>query len=263
MPQVCPRCLLVEVGLRRRVNVAPLHQVSLRRSPPPPAPSQPATFTPPPPAPSQPTTSCHTPAPSQPASSCQPPAPSQPTASCYPPAPSQPAVTSEPPHTSQLNPGESLSWPSINYLSPQIPPVLHAPIVLPDHPPPPPPPPAAAAAGNMHSETPFSGTANRVDDALQLQQPAMLGCGCDELGADVAASVKDKIWRDECAGMMRHFFAICDKFSVPIAEKKTEGPVSVITFLGLEIDAAAQSVKVPGRQIGISASTASGSCGAK
>ena len=44
---------------------------------------------------------------------------------------------------------------------------------------------------------------------------------------------------------MRHFFALCDKFGVPIAEKKTEGPVSVLTCFGLDIDAAAQSVKVP------------------
>ena len=158
----------------------------------------------------QPPTSGHHPAPSQPATSGHPPAPSQPTTSCHPPAPSQlanpypPAGTSQPPHTSQLNPGESLSWPSIN-LYPQIPPVLHAPSVLPGPPPAcasvlPDPPPAcagypAAAAESRHSETPFLGTANRVDNALQ--QPPMLGCVCDELGADVAASVKDKIWRGE------------------------------------------------------------------
>ena len=55
--------------------------------------------------------------------------------------------------------------------------------------------------------------------------------------------------RGECAGIMRHFFDICDKFGVPIAAEKTEGPVSVLTFLGLEIDAAAQSVKVPGDKL--------------
>ena len=39
--------------------------------------------------------------------------------------------------------------------------------------------------------------------------------------------------------------AMCESFGVPIASEKTEGPVPTITFLGLEIDAAALQVRVP------------------
>ena len=173
--------LLLQVNLRRRVNFLP--RVNLRR------PCQhPAS------SPSRPTTSCHSPSPSQPATSCQPPTPSPAYDVVLPscsksacdvgsiPAPSQlatpspPAVISQPPHTSQLNPGESLSRPSIN-LCPQILPVLHAPSILPTPPPHPLGAGGAAAAVSMHSDVPFSGTANRDDDAYTA-----VGCACDELG---------------------------------------------------------------------------------
>ena len=51
--------------------------------------------------------------------------------------------------------------------------------------------------------------------------------------------------REECESSMRHFMAMCEAFGIPIATEKTEGPVPTITFLGLEIDAAALRVRVP------------------
>lgn len=51
--------------------------------------------------------------------------------------------------------------------------------------------------------------------------------------------------RADCESILRHFLAICERFGVPIAQEKTMGPTQVITFLGLEIDAAAHRVKVP------------------
>ena len=64
-----------------------------------------------------------------------------------------------------------------------------------------PPPPSRLRCGPSGScpehaqRNPLSDTGNRVDDALR--QPPMLGCVCDERGADVAASVKDQIWRGD------------------------------------------------------------------
>ncbi|XP_041464356.1 uncharacterized protein LOC121415240 [Lytechinus variegatus] len=55
--------------------------------------------------------------------------------------------------------------------------------------------------------------------------------------------------REECESSMRHFLAMCEAFGVPIASEKTEGPVSSITFLGLEIDAIAMKVRVPSQKI--------------
>nr|XP_054749833.1 uncharacterized protein LOC129255509 [Lytechinus pictus] len=49
----------------------------------------------------------------------------------------------------------------------------------------------------------------------------------------------------ECAHLMYSFQALCENFGVPIAEGKTEGPVTVLTFLGLEIDSLAKLVRVP------------------
>ena len=116
--------------------------------------------------------SCYPPAPNQPATSGQVSAPNQLA------TPSPPAVISQPPHTTQLNPGDSLSRPYIN-LCPQIIPVLmHSVSCLP-----PPPHPwgagGAAAAVSMHSDIPFSGTANRFDDAYTAVGCA---CCCNELG---------------------------------------------------------------------------------
>ncbi|XP_030834399.1 uncharacterized protein LOC115921248 [Strongylocentrotus purpuratus] len=50
---------------------------------------------------------------------------------------------------------------------------------------------------------------------------------------------------DECAHLMRCSRAMCDRFGIPIADEKTEGPVQVITYLGLEIDSTELQVRVP------------------
>ena len=39
--------------------------------------------------------------------------------------------------------------------------------------------------------------------------------------------------------------AMCERFGIPIAQEKTEGPVNVITYLGLEIDALNFQIRVP------------------
>ena len=38
---------------------------------------------------------------------------------------------------------------------------------------------------------------------------------------------------------------MCNDLGVPLAEEKTEGPTSAITFLGLELDAANQMIRIP------------------
>lgn len=54
---------------------------------------------------------------------------------------------------------------------------------------------------------------------------------------------------DECSHLMWCFKAMCERFGVPIASEKTEGPVQVITYLGLEIDSANLQVRVPGEKV--------------
>ena len=49
----------------------------------------------------------------------------------------------------------------------------------------------------------------------------------------------------ECRHLMCSFQALCERFGVPIAQEKTEGPVTSITFLGLEIDSVVGQVRVP------------------
>ena len=50
---------------------------------------------------------------------------------------------------------------------------------------------------------------------------------------------------DECKQIMSTFFATCAKMGVPIAEEKTEGPQTVIIFLGLELDSDLMEVRIP------------------
>ena len=47
--------------------------------------------------------------------------------------------------------------------------------------------------------------------------------------------------------------AICANRGVPIALHKTEGPIQVITFLGIELDAMAEEVQLLRRVISLSA----------
>ena len=50
----------------------------------------------------------------------------------------------------------------------------------------------------------------------------------------------------EFCGMLLHAFQkVCDTLGVPLAVEKTEGPTTIITFLGLEINSDRQVVRVP------------------
>lgn len=49
----------------------------------------------------------------------------------------------------------------------------------------------------------------------------------------------------ECQNLMSCFCSICTDLGVPLAQDKTVGPTSVLTFLGLEIDTIHMTVKIP------------------
>ena len=48
-----------------------------------------------------------------------------------------------------------------------------------------------------------------------------------------------------CSCLMNSFFGRCSDFGVPIAVEKTEGPCTVLVFLGLEIDSILMQVRIP------------------
>lgn len=48
-----------------------------------------------------------------------------------------------------------------------------------------------------------------------------------------------------CLRLMNTFQTICNQLGVPIAENKTQGPTTVITFLGLTIDTILMMVRIP------------------
>ena len=48
-----------------------------------------------------------------------------------------------------------------------------------------------------------------------------------------------------CAWSVRSFLTTCDRLDVPIAWEKLEGPTSVLTFLGIEIDAVTMQLRLP------------------
>lgn len=50
---------------------------------------------------------------------------------------------------------------------------------------------------------------------------------------------------EECKRAMASFEVICERFGVPIAQEKTEGPVTKLSYLGLEIDSVAREIRVP------------------
>lgn len=53
----------------------------------------------------------------------------------------------------------------------------------------------------------------------------------------------------ECEKLMLKFESICSDIGVPIANKKTEGPSTVIEYLGLTIDTINMLIKIPDKQI--------------
>jgi hypothetical protein len=50
---------------------------------------------------------------------------------------------------------------------------------------------------------------------------------------------------DRCLNLLKIFQSICLDLGVPLCEEKIIGPVKVITYLGLEIDAENQTVSIP------------------
>jgi len=48
-----------------------------------------------------------------------------------------------------------------------------------------------------------------------------------------------------CQIMLNSFDACCNQFGIPIATEKTEGPTTVIVFLGLELDSVLMQVRIP------------------
>jgi hypothetical protein len=49
----------------------------------------------------------------------------------------------------------------------------------------------------------------------------------------------------ECLQLMDRFRIICEDLGVPLAEDKTIGPSSILTFLGLEIDTLEMVIRIP------------------
>ena len=54
-----------------------------------------------------------------------------------------------------------------------------------------------------------------------------------------------KIGTNNCEKLMSEFDNICTELNIPLAEDKTLGPVSVLTYLGLEIDTVNMLIKIP------------------
>jgi hypothetical protein len=54
---------------------------------------------------------------------------------------------------------------------------------------------------------------------------------------------------DNCQFLMLNFLEVCARLNVPLSKDKWEGPVKLITYLGLEIDACEQMIRVPQEKI--------------
>ena len=50
---------------------------------------------------------------------------------------------------------------------------------------------------------------------------------------------------DQCSVIMKNFFSLCEKFGIPLSDERTEGPTTVLVFLGLEIDSVLMQVRIP------------------
>ncbi|KAK3098108.1 hypothetical protein FSP39_016192 [Pinctada imbricata] len=53
----------------------------------------------------------------------------------------------------------------------------------------------------------------------------------------------------QCHELMRKFNEICQELGVPIAEDKTEGPTTRLTFLGIEFDTINMTMKLPAEKL--------------
>ncbi len=50
---------------------------------------------------------------------------------------------------------------------------------------------------------------------------------------------------NECRDNLKYMLAACEKLGVPVAQHKCEGPVTCLTFLGIEVDTIAQEIRLP------------------
>ena len=50
----------------------------------------------------------------------------------------------------------------------------------------------------------------------------------------------------ECAEALQTLLALCKELGIPVAEEKTEGPATILIFLGIEIDTIAMQLCLPG-----------------
>jgi rubredoxin len=50
---------------------------------------------------------------------------------------------------------------------------------------------------------------------------------------------------NECKNLMLQFEQICSEIGVPVANEKTEGPSTIIEYLGLAIDTVNMLIKIP------------------
>ena len=50
----------------------------------------------------------------------------------------------------------------------------------------------------------------------------------------------------ECAEALQTLLALCKELGIPVAEEKTEGPATILIFLGIEIDTIAMQLRLPG-----------------
>ena len=71
-------------------------------------------------------------------------------------------------------------------------------------------------------------------------------CECINVLDDFLFIGKNK---EKTGQALADFLAMCNKIGVPIAKEKTEGPYQKITFLGIEIDAADQEVRLPNEKL--------------
>ena len=53
----------------------------------------------------------------------------------------------------------------------------------------------------------------------------------------------------ECEHFLNTFLGVCELLGVPVAMEKVEGPTSVITFLGLELDSELQQIRLPTQKL--------------
>ncbi|XP_052695666.1 uncharacterized protein LOC128174070 [Crassostrea angulata] len=80
--------------------------------------------------------------------------------------------------------------------------------------------------------------------AVDEHQQAGTSTGFENLTTS-ASTWQGKMGTYNCEKLMSEFDNICTELNIPLAEDKTLGPVSVLTYLGLEIDTVNMLIKIP------------------